>query len=67
MYFCVLGMASDKQFVNILWDVIRKRGKLVSDPTQLEVGKKVNEISFELITGKQSLIPAPKLCVAPLS
>ena len=52
MYFCVLGMASDKQFVNTLWDVIRKRGKLVSDPTQLEVGKKVNEISFELITGK---------------
>jgi len=50
-YCDVFGMNNDKQFVNTLWDVIRKGGamdKLISDRAQLEVGKKVKDILHHL-------------------
>ena len=43
----VFGMKSDKQFVNTLEDIIRKRGapnKLISDRAQVEISKKVLDI-----------------------
>ena len=40
-------MKTDKQFVNTLEDIIRRRGaptKLVSDSAQVEISKKVHDI-----------------------
>ena len=47
-------LKSDKQFVNTLWDEIRKRGamdKLVSDRAQVEISNKVKDILRHLIIG----------------
>ena len=43
----VCGMHSEKQFVNTLEDVIRKRGamdKLITDSARIEISKRVVEI-----------------------
>ena len=50
----VYPMQSDKQFVNVLQDNIRKRGamsKLISDRAQVEISKKVQDILRHLIIG----------------
>ena len=52
LYGSVHPMKTDKQFVNTLWDEIRKRGamdKLVSDRAQVEIGKKVKDILRYLV------------------
>ena len=48
----IFGVKTDRQFVNALQDVIRKRGAptmLISDSTQAEMSKKVAEICRELV------------------
>ena len=50
----IVGMKSDKQFVNTLEDNIRKRGaptKLVSDRAQVEISDKVKDILRALCIG----------------
>jgi len=50
-YCDVFGMTTEKQYLNKLWDVIRKRGamdKLISDRAQFEVSKKVKDILHHL-------------------
>ena len=51
-YASAFGMKSDKEFVNTLWDEIRKRGamdKLVSDRAQVEISNKVKEVLRYLV------------------
>ena len=53
MYNDVYGMKTDSQFVNTLEDNIRERGsmaKLISDCTQVEIGKHVLDILWTLCT-----------------
>lgn len=48
----VYGMGSDKEFVNTLEDVIRKRGamdKLISDSAKVEISNRVKDILCNLI------------------
>ena len=48
----IFGMASSKEFVNTLEDVIRKRGamdKLISDSAQVEISNRVKDILRALI------------------
>src|SRR4030095_521056 len=48
----VYPMKTDKQFVNVLLDNIRKQGamsKLISDKAQVEISKKVQDILWNLI------------------
>ena len=50
----VYPMQTDKQFVNVLQDNIRKRGamsKLISDRAQVEISKKVKDILRHLVIG----------------
>jgi len=51
----VYPFQSDKQFVNVLQDNIKKRGamsKLISNRTQVEISKKVQDILCHLIIGE---------------
>ena len=48
----VYGMGTEKEFVNTLEDVIRKRGamdKLISDSARVEISRRVKDILQNLI------------------
>jgi hypothetical protein len=53
-------MKSDKEFVNTLQDVIRKRGemgKLISDRAQTELSRKVLDILCNYIIDAEQTVP----------